>query len=266
VSWHYLDDNNSTNPPFIMTTSGNICTVENYNSISFSGTIIADIMSGATVLATLKKRVRGVSALTGTFHQEGGYYHYQNYPSFTRPINSSIMVNQMCTITLQSPKFKDMNISVSQGGSYVQSFSYDGNQTITFVAAYNNTNKQFVISGIGNGGSCNNFSITVNTTKTPIQPLTFSMAVNLNLERLEVEVMRQTLDDSSQTNSTSDKNTTEIGTWTLEVYNATTGEKVICQEVEGSDFTIETTGWKPGIYIVRAIIGDEILNEKVIVK
>lgn len=84
--------------------------------------------------------------------------------------------------------------------------------------------------------------------------------------RLEVGVMRQTLDDSSQTNSTPDKNTTEIGTWTLEVYNATTGEKVFCQEVEGSDFTVDTTGWKPGIYIVRATIGDEILNEKVTVK
>lgn len=266
VSWHYLGDNNSTTPPFIMTTSGNTCTVENYNSISFSGTIIADIMSGTTVLATLKKRVRGVSALTGTFHQEGGYYHYQNYPSFTRSLNSTITVNQLCTITLQSPKFKDMNISISQGGGYVQSFSYDGNQTITFVAAYNNTNKQFVISGIGNGGSCNNFSITVNTTKTPIQPLTFSMTANVDDGRVEVGIMRVTYDDSSQTTSLSDDYSTEKGTWTLEVYNATTGEKVFCQEVGGSNYMIDTTGWKPGVYVVKVTIDKEELTEKVIVK
>ncbi|MBE6257837.1 MAG: hypothetical protein E7103_07760 [Prevotella sp.] len=37
------------------------------------------------------------------------------------------------------------------------------------------------------------------------------------------------------------------------------------QTVEGSSFTIDTTGWKPGVYVVRAVIGDEVLNEKVIV-
>ena len=58
----------------------------------------------------------------------------------------------------------------------------------------------------------------------------------------------------------------EPQTWTLEVYNATTGEKVFSQEVDGTTFTIDTTGWKPGVYVVRAVIGDEVLNEKVIVK
>ena len=58
----------------------------------------------------------------------------------------------------------------------------------------------------------------------------------------------------------------EPTTWTLEVYNATTGEKVFSREVEGTSFTIDTTGWKPGVYVVRAVIGDEVLNEKVIVK
>ena len=53
--------------------------------------------------------------------------------------------------------------------------------------------------------------------------------------------------------------------WTLEVFSATTGEKVFSQTVEGSSFTIDTTSWKPGVYVVRAVIGDEVLNEKVVV-
>ena len=241
VTWHYL-----------------ACTVENYNSNSFSGTIYAYVRSGSgtTVLTILKKRVRGVSPLTGTFHQEGGYYHYQNYPSFTRSINSSITVNQMCTITLQSPKFKDMNIRVSQGGSYVQSFSFDGNQTITFVAAYNYTDKQFVISGTGNDGSCNDFNITVHTTKTPIQPLKFSMSASVDDGKLEVEVKSLASDGSIQTNRT----------WALEVNNITTGAMVFCQKVKDSNFIIDTTGWKPGVYIVRVTIGKEKHTEKVVVK
>ena len=258
VTWHYLGDDNSVLPPFLINSTDSTCTVENYNSNSFSGTIYAYVRSGSgtTVLTILKKRVRGVSPLTGTFHQEGGYYHYQNYPSFTRSINSSITVNQMCTITLQSPKFKDMNIRVSQGGSYVQSFSFDGNQTITFVAAYNYTDKQFVISGTGNDGSCNDFNITVHTTKTPIQPLKFSMSASVDDGKLEVEVKSLASDGSIQTNRT----------WALEVNNITTGAMVFCQKVKDSNFIIDTTGWKPGVYIVRVTIGKEKHTEKVVVK
>lgn len=54
--------------------------------------------------------------------------------------------------------------------------------------------------------------------------------------------------------------------WKIEVYNGTTGEKVFSQDISGTSYSIDTTGWKPGIYIVRAIIGDIILNEKIIVK
>ena len=53
--------------------------------------------------------------------------------------------------------------------------------------------------------------------------------------------------------------------WTLEVFSATTGEKVFSQTVERSSFTIDTTSWKPGVYVVRAVIGNEVLNEKVVV-
>lgn len=54
--------------------------------------------------------------------------------------------------------------------------------------------------------------------------------------------------------------------WTLESYNATTGEKVFGMSVEGTDYSINTTGWKPGVYVVRAIIGNDVLSEKVVVK
>ena len=65
--------------------------------------------------------------------------------------------------------------------------------------------------------------------------------------------------------SDASKISTSIGeAWVLEVYNATTGEKVFSQEVDGT-YIIDTTGWKPGVYVVRAVIGDEVLNEKVIV-
>lgn len=54
--------------------------------------------------------------------------------------------------------------------------------------------------------------------------------------------------------------------WTLEVYNVLSGEKTFQQEVSGDSQTIDTSGWKPGIYIVRAVVDGETLSEKVVVK
>ena len=54
--------------------------------------------------------------------------------------------------------------------------------------------------------------------------------------------------------------------WTLEVYNVLSGEKTFQQEVSGGSQTIDTSGWKPGIYIVRAVVDGQTLSEKVVVK
>jgi hypothetical protein len=54
--------------------------------------------------------------------------------------------------------------------------------------------------------------------------------------------------------------------WQIEIYNLETGIRMVNSEVAGSKYTIDTSGWSSGVYIVRAIIGDEVLNEKVYIK
>lgn len=63
-----------------------------------------------------------------------------------------------------------------------------------------------------------------------------------------------------------DEDITESVSWMLEVYNTTSGRKVFEQKVEGKNGTILTAGWKPGVYVVKATIGDEVLSEKVVVR
>ena len=84
--------------------------------------------------------------------------------------------------------------------------------------------------------------------------------------QVEVSLVPIEVEDMIGFNSTDNLIKSEPINWTLEVYNSTTGEKVFCEKVDGSNYAIDTTGWKPGVYIVRAIIGDEVLNEKIIVK
>ena len=54
--------------------------------------------------------------------------------------------------------------------------------------------------------------------------------------------------------------------WTLEVYETMTGKKTFSLVMNGSSYSIATTGWKPGVYIIKAIVNGEVLSKKVIVK
>ena len=54
--------------------------------------------------------------------------------------------------------------------------------------------------------------------------------------------------------------------WTLEVYESSRAELTATQKVEGLSCTLDTSRWKPGLYIVRALIGDETLTEKINLK
>ena len=96
----------------------------------------------------------------------------------------------------------------------------------------------------------------------------YSMSVGVDLGQITVSLLDgensedQTLRDGDSDGSLSSKQVS----WTLEVINATTGKKVFDQKIESFDFTVDTMGWEPGVYIVKATIGDEELTEKVIVK
>jgi hypothetical protein len=65
---------------------------------------------------------------------------------------------------------------------------------------------------------------------------------------------------------TKDKTIGTVDLPALEVYNASTGKKVFGKKIGGTFYTIDTTGWEPGVYIIKAIIGEEVLSEKTIVK
>ena len=54
--------------------------------------------------------------------------------------------------------------------------------------------------------------------------------------------------------------------WDLEVYDSMQNLKTKTQKLKGDKQTINTTGWKDGVYIVRVKIGKEVISEKLVVK
>lgn len=54
--------------------------------------------------------------------------------------------------------------------------------------------------------------------------------------------------------------------WTIEVYNVVNGKKVLTQNINGDSVSFDISGWKSGLYAIRAIIGNEELTEKITVR
>lgn len=66
--------------------------------------------------------------------------------------------------------------------------------------------------------------------------------------------------------NTSTEKATKETEWDLEVYDAMQSMKAKVEKIKNNKQTLNTSGWKEGVYIVRAIIGDEVITEKLLVK
>ena len=108
------------------------------------------------------------------------------------------------------------------------------------------------------GSGCDNFSFTFAASSSKSYALDISGEGNL----MQVSLVPNT----EVLNARNEGQEEENINWTLEVYESAKAELTTTQKVEGLSCTLDTSRWKPGIYIVRAIIGDETLTEKINLK
>lgn len=243
------------------TPSTNQCTIIPGNT-NFTDTLVATIWYGGTAQSIVKKDIMTPKSLTGTIHQEGQYYYGRNYPSFTIGMESIFAVNQVCQITLQSPKFKYMNFSTTTNPAASVSLQRIDDETIRFSVSLSTTDVDLRIYGTGNG-SCNDFELRVLAMKNPIDPNNpFYINMSGNMIELELnQAMMRNLNGSEN-----DEEYSKQQPWTLDVYEATTGRKVYSGQVEGNSLNIDTSGWGAGIYILYAVINGKTYSTKVTVK
>jgi hypothetical protein len=167
-------------------------------------------------------------------------------------------VKKNANLSLQSPNLINATVT-HEGDAAVSSFSFNSTTgTVNFYLTSNGT--CLVRVNCVNGDHFDlPFIVTDNTN-------ILNVAIgNGQLEVSLVPVGEEELRNLGYADQAENLLKSEPQQWTLEVFSATTGEKVFSQTVEGSSFTIDTTSWKPGVYVVRAVIGDEVLNEKVVV-
>ena len=235
------------------TPSVNKCTITRSSSQDMTNaTLTAVIKRGGVPVDTIIKQ--GLYAHAGF---KGTYYNGQTTKQVNLPY--PMYVKRNANLSLQSPNLINATVT-HEGDATVSSFSF--NSTTGTVNFYLTSLGTCVVKVYCDNGDMYGLPFIVTDNLNQLNMVVGDGQIEVSLMPVENEEMRNLGSD----NLVNDLTKGEMAVWTLEVYNATTGEKVFGKEIEGTSFTIDTTGWKPGVYVVRAIIGDEVLTEKVIVK
>ena len=214
--------------------SQNQCTITRSGSYDMmDATLTATVKyNGVTVQTLTKSGLYAFAGFKGTYSSSFGSGQY------TAPNPIFTASNSLVTVT--SPKLTGATLT------------YSGDITPTYKLFFDNRIEVAIPSS---GGSyiinveCQNgetYTIPIIRSSHPL-----AMNVSLNEEMLTVAM---------------DGAVTDKQYWSLEIYNATTGEKNITKKVSGKSASLNTSGWKSGLYAVRVTVGREVLTEKIQIK
>ena len=261
VTWSFKNASSLNSLIQQNTPSTNQCTITPGNT-SIDNTLVATIWKNGSIVARVEKDVMTPKALTGTVHQEGQYYSGNNYPSFTINLETIFAVNQVCDITLQSPKFKHMDFTTSTNPITTVVLQRINDETIQFSVAPSTSNVDLRIYGTAHG-TCNNFELRVVAMKNPIDPSN-PFYINMSGNTIELELNQAMIRNLNDGNIENDNNIQQP--WMLNVYEATTARKVYSEQIEDNSQNIDVSGWNAGIYIIYAVINGKTYSTKVTVK
>lgn len=214
--------------------SQNQCTITRSSTQDMmNATLTATIKYNGITVQTLTKT--GISAFTGF---KGTYISSMGSGQYVAP--NPIFTEANTSVHIWSPKL--IGATVTYTGDATPSYWLIGYNTIDVNMP--STGSAIVIHVICEAGD--DYYIPVIRSTPP-----YYLSVNFDGDAIIV-----TLDDSALDNRD----------WTLEIYNLMNGEKVATQNVSSNSVSLNTSGWKRGLYAARAIIGKEILTEKVVLK
>lgn len=225
----------------------NSCTITRNTSYDITReTLTATIKQGGTNICTITKTISTGNGFEGT------YYNGQA----TVPVDplSSLYVLPGTLVTITSPNLVGATVTQIGGNATPTSWSHNTSNGILQVGMPSTTGSAVVVRVIDPAGGY--YFLTIMTSEDSISVLSVSQTNN----QLEVTLDQQ---DRVEAPNTSES---RMQKWTLETYNASTAHKVYSTTVEGSKYTIDTTDWKPGVYIVKASDGSREWSEKVVVK
>lgn len=257
INWYFSNGNG--NPAPSIQSSGHSCTVTNNLNMMYSGYLFADIYYSGTLLRTLSKHVDAYAGFYGVY-SSGNVTNQQFYPL------TPIWVTKGNLIYLQSPNlvYKNVSYSVTTPSTWTY-YNFSGELYLSYPNVSSNNPIYITIQNDPNHPCCDNSYQIVIMPNSVFSNLTLNIAMNDD-EQIAVSLVKGDCSDDVKSILDEYADITKSAVWTLEVYNATSSKKVFSKVISGDSYNVNTTGWASGVYIVKAIYGNQVLNEKLILK
>lgn len=228
--------------------NANWCTItRTYGHEMTNATLTAYVYQGNNVICNFTKYISTGNGFDGT------YYNGQATVPVDLPSPLYVLPGTLVTITSSNL----IGATVSQNGGNVTPTSWNFNSStgVLKVGMPASAGKTVVVKVTCSGGTVYNLPITTTYELFPV------MSLSRSGNTLEVSVSPILSSEASLVKPFVDKKE-----WALKVYNTLTGEKMFEQIISDPSCRINTTGWKAGVYVINAIVGDEVLSEKIVVK
>ncbi len=200
------------------------------------GTITATISSGGNTLGTVTKNINSAAGFNGTWYKSSNLLPPYTPDATPEDLKCSVYnITAGKQVVLQSDDFVGATIT----GNYT---IYHNNNTVSFFAFSGNN---YTIEGY-KPGSCMAYKFRFLTGFDPT-PLLLNIS---STGRDYVFSLQNEQDEDRNAGSEAVKH--PIEQWQLTIVQYETGQTMYNGIVKGSSITVNTTGWKPGIYIVMA--------------
>lgn len=252
VTWSLADDYYGSRLN-ISVPEVNQCTLWRVSSHDMhDGILTAIVKKNTKEILSLSKNINVYNGFLGT------YYNGQTTKQINLPYPLYIKTNN--TIVVNSANLIDATISFS--GSFIPStWNFYPETGMLRFGSSSSTNATTLVNVVCKNGDT--FTLPCITTTNVNQ---LNVIVNGDIIEISIIPSESYENEKVYLDSTLPEqySSTNHNDWQLEIYDAVTGNNVFSQKLSERDCIINASGFKHGVYVVRAIIDGNVLSEKVI--
>lgn len=247
ITWSLPDDYYAKN---CMTVSadGKTCTItRNSNRDMDRAMLSAQISYNGYNAKTFIRYIYAHSGFKGRYMLSSGNWVNMTQPYLIyAPLGSSIII--------ESGNIVDATVTYEGDITPTYWSYYDDNGQINLGLPQQTQGSAIVIHARCKDG--NEYRFTV------LKKATYGLSARMEGRQLEISLGEDNIPEVEQKSVTHGETTSCM----FDIYNATTNEKKYSGKLLGSISVVDTSSWSAGVYIVRAIVGEDVLSEKIIIK
>lgn len=252
VSWSFNKSYGNNAPTPQVGSSDRVCTISNYMSSSFGGELRAEVKLMGYTLKTYTKRIYGESNnFTGHYWDGNTYMDVlwgdDNWvtPGNTITVTSDELWNNVAKITRSSAPNNYTTLFVNGNSVHFTMPNLSSGESLTLWITGGCQNHSFIFYA-------NNSALMSNTTSLSVA------SIGNNKYVIKVD------DSSNDTISMKGTNCQKERGWTFRVYSIGSLLPMMQYNVSESSYVLDTSAWKKGIYIIRAVVNEKAYSAKLI--